>query len=205
MHHIVLLGDSIFDNGIYVPGGPDVISQLKNKLPQGWKATLKALDGSTINDVKTQLEELPEDASFLVVSTGGNDALSHIELFNEPAGSFAEVLLRLADIQEAFRSYYHEMLKSVLACGSPTAICTIYYPRFSDILIQKMAVVTLSIFNDSIVLEAIRNRIQLIDLRLICNELRDYSNPIEPSVSGGEKITNAILNKVKEFDASKPK
>jgi hypothetical protein len=29
MKHIVLLGDSIFDNGAYVNGGPDVVTQLK--------------------------------------------------------------------------------------------------------------------------------------------------------------------------------
>jgi hypothetical protein len=29
MKHIVLLGDSIFDNGAYVNGGPDVVTRLK--------------------------------------------------------------------------------------------------------------------------------------------------------------------------------
>ena len=29
MPHVVLLGDSIFDNGAYTQGGPDVITQLR--------------------------------------------------------------------------------------------------------------------------------------------------------------------------------
>ncbi len=33
--HVVLLGDSIFDNGVYVPGGPDVVTQLRAELPPG--------------------------------------------------------------------------------------------------------------------------------------------------------------------------
>lgn len=33
MSHVVLLGDSIFDNAAYVAGGPDVIHQLRERLP----------------------------------------------------------------------------------------------------------------------------------------------------------------------------
>ena len=35
MSHVVLLGDSIFDNGRYVPGGPSVIEHLRKALPAG--------------------------------------------------------------------------------------------------------------------------------------------------------------------------
>ena len=47
MKHVVLLGNSIFDNKRYVGDGPDVIDQLKADLPAGWTAILNALDGST--------------------------------------------------------------------------------------------------------------------------------------------------------------
>jgi hypothetical protein len=50
--HVVLLGDSIFDNGAYVPGDPDVVTQLRGILPDGWKASLWAIDGAIISDVK---------------------------------------------------------------------------------------------------------------------------------------------------------
>jgi hypothetical protein len=33
MNHIVLLGDSIFDNAAYVAGGPDVVRQVRDNLP----------------------------------------------------------------------------------------------------------------------------------------------------------------------------
>lgn len=45
MTHLILLGDSIFDNAAYVGEQPDVIEQLRAKLPEGWNATLKAIDG----------------------------------------------------------------------------------------------------------------------------------------------------------------
>ncbi len=34
MNHVVLLGDSIFDNAAYVHGGADVTTHLKSILPQ---------------------------------------------------------------------------------------------------------------------------------------------------------------------------
>ena len=35
MAHVVLLGDSIFDNLSYTRGGPDVIRQLRGHVPAG--------------------------------------------------------------------------------------------------------------------------------------------------------------------------
>ena len=46
VNHIVLLGDSIFDNARYVPGGPSVIEHLRRVLPGGWRTTLLARDGA---------------------------------------------------------------------------------------------------------------------------------------------------------------
>ena len=57
MAHIVLLGDSIFDNLRYVQPGPDVLAQLRAMLPAGWNASLRAVDGAVINNVEEQLAE----------------------------------------------------------------------------------------------------------------------------------------------------
>src|SRR5688572_16398198 len=78
--HVVLLGDSIFDNAAYVAGGPAVVDQLHTILPADWKATLLAVDGDTTGLVADRLRGLPADASHLVVSVGGNDALRHTYL-----------------------------------------------------------------------------------------------------------------------------
>src|SRR4051812_8374480 len=87
MPHVVLLGDSIFDNGAYTSGGPDVIAQLRSLLSGEWTASLVAVDGARINDVLRQLERLPRDVSHLVLSAGGNDVLAHSELLEGPAAS----------------------------------------------------------------------------------------------------------------------
>jgi hypothetical protein len=75
MPHVVLLGDSIFDNAAYVRGGPDVVRQLREMLPAGWSATLLAVDGAVTRSVPAQIARLPADATHLVLSVGGNDAL----------------------------------------------------------------------------------------------------------------------------------
>ena len=83
--HVVLLGDSIFDNATYVAGAPDVLRQVRQRLPSGSRATLAAVDGSTIGDVQRQLRRVPEDATHLVLSVGGNDALGSSDFLEAPA------------------------------------------------------------------------------------------------------------------------
>jgi len=192
MTHIVLLGDSIFDNAAYTGGAPDVVSQLRRRLPHGSKAMLGAVDGGRIGDVGEQLRLLPADATHLILSVGGNDALGHIDFLGAPAGSTAEALLGLADIAAGFERGYNDMLAEVLARGLPTAVCTIYYPRFPDTTLQKIAVTALTVFNDCIIRAALVHRLPLLDLRFVCTEDGDYADPIEPSARGGEKIAIAI-------------
>lgn len=193
MSHAVLLGDSIFDNGAYVrPGEPDVVAQLRMKLPRDWRATLYAVDGAVTRDVERQLKRLPRDASHLVVSVGGNDGLRHVGIFREGARSVAEVMGRLAEIREEFQRDYRAMLDAVMGLRLPVALCTIYDARFPDPQEQRLVLAGLSLFNDVITREAFARKLQLIDLRLICNESDDYANPIEPSAKGGEKIAAVI-------------
>ncbi len=197
MSHVVLLGDSIFDNAAYVTvGAPDVVRQVRQRLPHGSKATLAAVDGSKTRDVRVQLRRLPADATHLIVSAGGNDALSSSNFLTTPARSTAEALLGLADIAEEFERGYLAMLAEVLARELPTAICTVYYPRFPEAVLQRMAVTALAVFNDCIIRAAFAHGLPLIDLRLICTEEGDYANPIEPSERGGEKIARSIVQLV---------
>jgi hypothetical protein len=42
MRHLVLLGDSTLDSGAYTAGGPDVLAQVREALPEGWTASLGA-------------------------------------------------------------------------------------------------------------------------------------------------------------------
>ena len=198
--HVALLGDSVFDNAAYVGRGPDVISQVRQALPPGWRATLLAVDGSTTGGVARQLDRLPPDVTHLVVSAGGNDALGHAHVLGQRADSAAEVLGALADIKDSFEDSYSTMLSAVQARRIPAALCTIYYPNYPDALMQRLAVTALTIFNDCITRAAFSAGVPLLDLRLICDDPADYANPIEPSSRGGEKIAGRIARAVTEHD-----
>ena len=200
MGHVVLLGDSVFDNAAYVGGAPDVVRQLAGQLPQGWRATLGAVDGSTTRGVARQLERLPPGATHLVVSAGGNDALGSAHLLQERAGSMADALKRLSAAGAQFERDYRDMLDALLAPGLPAGLCTIYYPRFPDAELQRLAVAALATFNDAIIHAAFARGLPLVDLRLVCDHPGDYANPIEPSARGGEKIARAVARLVVEHD-----
>jgi hypothetical protein len=202
--HVILLGDSIFDNAAYVGAGdPDVVRQLQEELPRGWQATLLAVDGSVIRNVRSQAERLPNGSSHLVISVGGNDALGHARLLEAPARSVAEALDMLTRAGDDFERDYQLMLDETLSRRLPTAVCTIYNPRFNEAQMQRLAVTALCIFNDAIIRAALARGLPLIDLRLVCNDDRDYANPIEPSARGGAKISAAIKRLVAEHDFSR--
>src|SRR5918997_3813787 len=189
--HVVLLGDSIFDNGVYVPGHPDVLAQVRSYLSSGARATLLAVDGAITTDVPRQLARLPSDATQLIISAGGNHALGEAHLLREPCTTVGEAVARLSEAQRRFAGTYDLMVEAILARGVPTAFCTIYDANFPP---PEGAIITaaLSLFNDVITRAVFSRGAPLIDLRLMFSDAGDYANPIEPSARGGDKIARVI-------------
>jgi lysophospholipase L1-like esterase len=195
MPDIVLIGDSIFDNAAYVSGGPDVVTQLRRFLPAGSSATLLAIDGAIINEVLSQLRNIPRDATHLILSVGGNDVLAHTDLLDRRASSSAQVLGWLADAVEEFEERYRQLLITLMRLRLPLTVCTIYNGNLEP-SIERIAATALAVFNDAILRLAAEHSVQVIELRLVCTEPGDYANPIEPSVAGGAKIARAIVRAV---------
>jgi hypothetical protein len=198
--HVVLLGDSAFANAAYTEGAPDVAAQLKALLPAGWQVTLLAADTALNADIAEQLAQLPEDASHLVLSVGGDSALGLESLYKDDADSIADALDDLADIKDDFAASYRKMLDGVLARKLPTAISTIYDTRYSDADRAAATNTALAVYNDVITREAFARGLPMIDLRLILSDQADYTNPIEPSAKGGEKIARAIATLLTTHD-----
>jgi hypothetical protein len=191
MGHVVLLGDSIFDNARYVPDRPPVIDQLRQSLPRGWHATLLAVDGHITEDVANQLHDLPPDATHLIVSAGGNDALGESSILGEVACTVGEALGVIQEVRTRFRLSYRSMLQALSAVGKPTAVCTVY-DAIPGLGPAEQA--ALASFNEVILREAFLAGLPVIDLRLVCDRPADYSHvsPIEPSMVGGAKIARVI-------------
>ncbi|MEL6107125.1 MAG: SGNH/GDSL hydrolase family protein [Planctomycetota bacterium] len=194
--HVVLLGDSIFDNGLYVPGGPSVTEHVGRLLPPGDRVSLVAVDGATVSSIFRQVERIPEDATHLVLSAGGNDALwTAGNIFHAESTDVRESLQRVGQSVAEFGDEYRRLIDELRRRRLPLAVCTVYD---SVPGLDLSEVTGLCVFNDTISRTAFSVGATLIDLRTICSEKTDYAetSPIEPSASGGGKIARAIIESV---------
>jgi GDSL-like lipase/acylhydrolase family protein len=190
--HVVLLGDSIFDNGVYTSGGPDVVTQLRQLLPVDWKASLVAVDGHMTSDIPRQLATLPAGATHLALSVGGNDALSCLSVLDVPTADLRQGMATLAALTTQFEVQYVDAVDACLRHGLPLVVCTIYNGYFADAAFQRVATVFVALFDDVILRTAAARALPVVDLRAVCAQPADYANPIEPSSTGGEKIARAL-------------
>jgi hypothetical protein len=200
MRHVVLLGDSIFDNGPYVDRGESVSEVLSGVLEDKAQVTLLAVDGDCTTDVPKQLQFFPVDATHAFISCGGNDALQvFYKIFGESVSSVGDALGCLVDVREEFRANYRNMLQLALERVDRVAVCTVYnsVPQTNDLPeTSASALAALALFNEIIFQEAAALRLPIIDLRSVCVDKGDYSeiSPIEPSGVGAKKISNVIKN-----------
>lgn len=192
MGHIVLLGDSIFDNAAYVPPKQEVIEHVRKFLPERWIASLLAVDGKTSMNAAEQLLRLPKDCSHLVLSVGGNDAIGTLSKLDASVSTIKQALSRLNQIRLEFESSYESLVLRLMSLDRPLLVCTIYdhVPALPNEL--KTA---LGIFNDVIIRVAIKHQLSILDLRMTCQEFTDFSviSPIEPSATGGKKIAKQLV------------
>lgn len=191
MPHVVLLGDSIFDNALYAAPEPDVATHLRALLPDGWQVMVGAVDGTATRDFAPQLAEVPPEATHLVVSLGGNDALLSLDLLTTPVASTGEALALFDERLHLFEASYRREIERVARLGRQTSVCTIYdtspetpwpvHPRR-----------LLALWNDVIVRVALDLELPVIELRGVCPEAADYVAWIEPSGAGGRKVARAL-------------
>ena len=200
--HIVLLGDSTFDNRFYTEGGPDVVTHLEGLLVGGDRATLLAVDGAVMAGMGPQLAQVREmlddpdeenPPTHLALSVGGNDLLREIDVLRAPARSVAEALHAVRGRAERFGRGYRTLVYRTLELGLPTALCTVYQGAFEDPGEAAVVETALRIFDHEILEAGLDRGLPVIDLRRVCDQPEDYWNPIEPSERGGRKIAGAVL------------
>jgi hypothetical protein len=193
VNHLVLLGDSIFDNRAYVAGGLAVIDQVKKTISADWKASLLAVDGNTSVQVPDQIKKLPSDCTHLVLSAGGNDAIGCLDLMGTPASNLMGALGSLSKMLAGFEQSYEALMSELLSLNRPLMVCTIYDSVPGLVEPLKLA---LALFNDVIIRNAVSSGVPILDLRVICTESGDYSteSPIEPSSQGGNKIATRMVS-----------
>ena len=201
MTHIVLAGDSIFDNMAYVNQGQAVIELLTKKSNGDFKATLVAEDGAVTSDLARQFDQMPPDMTHLYISIGGNDALESAYLLAENVSTAFEAMGIFAKVVEEFQRQYRSMLNNAVTRAGNIVLCSIYdsIPGY-----DKEPLTALKLFNEVILREAFAFGLPVMDLRLICEAPEDYSSisPIEPSGQGGDKISDVIVNLLRQHNFS---
>ena len=109
--NLVLVGDSVFDNQVYVdPGQDSVTKHLRRKLaPLNWTLDMRAVDGDVVSDVEYQLgnKSVSIPCTF-VMSAGGNDALQYLDQIAKLG------LMDFYEIKERFRKSYTQILAEIL-------------------------------------------------------------------------------------------
>lgn len=124
--HLVLVGDSIFDNRAYVEAGQSVSEHLQALLGRADRVTLLAVDGHVAGDVAGQLLAMPEGATHIALSVGGNDALESLPALETGCSNLLQALEILGAVQRTFANSYRSALLAALKPGLPLIACTIY-------------------------------------------------------------------------------
>jgi lysophospholipase L1-like esterase len=203
MSKLILLGDSTLDNKRYTGGKPSVSEYLQEYTAPAWEVLLLAQDGDCMCDVYTRLKRLPEDATHMLLSVGGNDALSHRYILENDSGNYPSVLDELFAIYAGFGTEYRDLVRTLRGYSLPLILTMIYEGDFGDEVMQKRANTALAGFNDIIIRTAVREELPVIDLREVCRKPEHFTSRIEPSVEGGERFARMIGFVLEHHDFTK--
>lgn len=199
--HLVLLGDSTIDNGNWTTGAC-VTDQVRVKEPL---TTRCARDGALMGAILQQAQQAPKDATHFVVSIGGNNAISAVNILQEPVSNAEEAIAKLYTFAKAFEAELAATISELLQCigaDTPLVICSIYNPCFGPFNVttvsQDVANTCVAVLADTILRVATRFRLPVIDWRRVMTKVEDFANPIEPSSIGGSKMADLIVSVVRD-------
>lgn len=181
--HIVLLGDSIFQNKKYVPKSKSVEYLLKEKL--SIPSLVLAQDNAIIYDIHNQYNTMPTDlnakSTNLYISIGGNDLLNLYEHNNTKDSNLFNMVWEL----------YKKTILMIIDNTQCNVILTdIYFitdPNYSKYIpmIEK--------WNSNLYQFANQHKLKVFKISKILTQPKDFTNSIEPSVIGGKKMVNSFI------------
>ena len=191
---IILLGDSILNNRSYVSPGDSVEELLKKRTTD----TIYnfAQDNATIHNVVQLLNQIPEHLNnsntTIFLSLGGNDIIHHY-IKNSNCDLQSNSVLQSIFIK--YEILVHMIRQKMNK--SHIFLLDIYYPtnnlfqRYKPILQEWNRLLET---NNNI--NNINNNIHILKISQHLNQHQDFTNNIEPSKIGGEKIANLILQSI---------
>ena len=181
---IILMGDSILKNDVYVTKGNSV-GDLLHKYHAN--SLVVAEDGSTVYDLDKQYNKLKNvDISkntTIVISIGGNDLL-HAYAFND--------INDKTELYHIFNKYMTFLKKIKNTYNCKYIFCTIYYPKNKSFLRYYDLIELWNSKLDNYVSTQQYNKIIYLDEKF--DKEKHFTNDIEPSKYGSKIIVNSILS-----------
>jgi len=182
-NNIILMGDSIFANDIYVERGDSVGDQLQDK---HGNVLVVAQDNAVIDDLDYQFSKIPSNfdsrKTKVIVSVGGNDLLNQYMMSD---------VSKTNHVNTIFNRYTSNLNNLRNNSDCEFILSNIYYPRspsyerFYDII---------EMWNDKLNKYAKNNGLKLLNIDDKVDKKHYFTHDIEPSASGSSVIIDNILN-----------
>ena len=186
-NNIILIGDSILNNSVYVFENESVPDLIKNKMQPEQLFYNFAKDGATIQNCITNLANIPEDKiaainalktdTSIFVSAGGNDILNSRNSESTINALFEKYIKLITAIKQTFP------LKNIVALN-------LYYPLKPSF---KMFYPFIKQWNELLEANEEKNGYKLLKIDSIIVESDDIIYDVEPSFKGGKKIAASIV------------
>ncbi len=199
-YKILLVGDSVFDSVPYVGEGKDTLNAIRRELSSIATVDSVAVDGYTTIEVLFQLDEgLLKDKpryDFIFLSIGGNDLLVNQDVYLDPSIGSEGKMDFLDNVGKRFNTVYNilrEMSDHVYCLG-------VYTPHFDQnmfdedyIRLAKQAIQDVN--------QRFRFGVSpkyMVSTSAIINKPEDFTQVIEPSAVGSEKLAKELKRVIYE-------
>jgi hypothetical protein len=187
--NIIVLGDSIFKNNIYVDKNKSVEFLMHKNIDTN--ITFLAQDGATIDSVTNlQLSKIPRqtkhELTYMYLSVGGNDILESIFVFYDKNAIYEIIYDYQKLVQHLLNTFSHAFIK----------LCTIYYPV--DKKYKKYHKI-IKIWNNELkklIAKHNTKNLQLFETDKYLFSKKHFTHSIEPSDNGGKLLVKNIVNDI---------
>ena len=181
-NNIILMGDSIFANDIYVRRGESVGDQLQDK---HGNVLVVAQDNAVINDLDYQFNKIPSNLdnknTKIIVSVGGNDLLNKYIMSD---------VSKTHHVDTIFNRYTSNLNNLRNNSNCEFILSNIYYPRSQD---YTRYYDIIEIWNDKLGKYAKNNGLKILNIDYTVDKKHYFTHDIEPSASGSSVIIDNIL------------
>ena len=185
---IILIGDSILQNSSYVSHDKS-IENIINKKSNG-SCHCYAKNNAKTYDIYSQINKIPLELNnrhtTIFLSAGGNDILDKYVERSDPN-------LNDLDYLNTIFGAYKNLVKAIKTKMNQAnlVLLDVYYPKSTKYLPYRNII---NAWNNKIYDYAKNNNIEVLRISTLLTKDSDFTLEIEPSETGGEKISNAILN-----------